>query len=675
VAVSDNQRAKGFPWWLVLALVGLDYFSTLAYLPSVALDAAGARRELAPLIGLGVVLVTLLAALPVYLYVVRRSPHGEGATGLLEQRVKGWLGKGLLLIVLGFVATDFVITRTLSVADASRHLTENPVWRENSQWVSGHREQVRQLLPGPLRGEFFDFWNEQLVVTVVLSMMAFAFYAWVFLGFTRWLLKLAFAIVGLYLALTVLIVVSGLVYLAGHPEMLGQWAGAVHPELRSFDSTRVLGPVLLLALLAFPQMALGLSGFELSMTTAPLVEGSPDDDPERPTTRVRNTRKLLVTAVLIMAPLVLGSILVVTLLVPEGVHGEHGPARYRALAWLAHGGELRGPAADDTINPLFGTLFGTLYDLSSVLILGLAGASATVGMRDLVPRYLARYGMQLEWARKIGVILHLFNCTILLVILVFQASVSAQLWAYATSVLVLLTAASCAAVLEVRRNWHGSAWRGLVQAPFTLIAGFFLAMTGLTLYQNRSGLVIALAFLGVVFATAFVSRWLRALELRFHGFRYASEYTRRRWEELRQLHFQVLVAHNPEHLKLEEKERLVRAKYRLAPEVPVLFIEAYLGDPSEFYHEPLLEIVEEKGREIIKLSQCASLPHAIAAVLLEFAQFGDPPEMLFDWSEESPLVANLRFLFWGQGNIPWLVHELVRRAVPDLARRPRVVVG
>src|SRR5947209_5736257 len=82
------------PWWLVLGLVGLDYFSTLAYLPSLAVEAAG---PLAPLAALGVVLVTLLVAVPVYAYVVGRSPPGQGATGLLERTVCGWRGKVLVL--------------------------------------------------------------------------------------------------------------------------------------------------------------------------------------------------------------------------------------------------------------------------------------------------------------------------------------------------------------------------------------------------------------------------------------------------------------------------------------------------------------------------------------------------------------------------------------------------
>src|SRR5262249_51829296 len=116
-STGPTRNVRSYAWWLVLCLVGLDYFSTLAYLPSVALGGAKDRPELAPLAALGVVLITLLAALPVYAYVAGRSHHGQGATGLLEGRVRGWLGKFLILVLLGFVATDFVVTRTLSVSD------------------------------------------------------------------------------------------------------------------------------------------------------------------------------------------------------------------------------------------------------------------------------------------------------------------------------------------------------------------------------------------------------------------------------------------------------------------------------------------------------------------------------------------------------------------------------
>src|SRR5262249_20472162 len=110
-------------WLFVLCLVGLDYFSTLAYLPSLAVSAAGA---LAPLAAIAVVLITLCVALPIYCYIVGRSASGRGAAGLLEQVLPGCRGNLLLLIVLVFAAADFVPPRILSVADAAMHFSHNP---------------------------------------------------------------------------------------------------------------------------------------------------------------------------------------------------------------------------------------------------------------------------------------------------------------------------------------------------------------------------------------------------------------------------------------------------------------------------------------------------------------------------------------------------------------------
>jgi hypothetical protein len=200
-------------------------------------------------------------------------------------------------------------------------------------------------------------------------------------------------------------------------------------------------------------------------------------------------------------------------------------------------------------------------------------------------------------------------------------------------------------------------------------------MAGLTVVMNPSGLAIALAFVVLVLATGFVSRWLRSTELRFEGFAFADAKTKTRWEEICRLEFQVLVPHRPNGLSLGEKEREIRRLHRLAPDVPVIFVEVRLGDPSDFFHQPAMKIETENGREIVRVSRCASVAHVLAAIGLAFREVGRPPEIHFGWSDESPISANLNFLFYGEGNVPWMVHELLRKAEPDPARRPRVVVG
>ena len=217
-----------------MCLTGVDYFSTLGYQPGIASLAAGVVSPLATLV---LVLLTLFGALPVYRRVAAESPRGEGSLAMLEHILSWWCGKILVLVLLGFAATDFMITMTLSAADASAHLLENP------------------YTPHVL--------HHQFVVTLVLL----AALAAVFLrGFTE-AIGIAVVLVGVYLVLNTVVVADALVHLATSEAHVTGWWSALTTQHTS--ALAVIG----VALVAFPKLALGLSGFETGVLVMPQVEG------------------------------------------------------------------------------------------------------------------------------------------------------------------------------------------------------------------------------------------------------------------------------------------------------------------------------------------------------------------------------------------------------------------
>jgi hypothetical protein len=364
VTKAETPHHQSF-WLWVMCLTGVDYFSTLGYQPSIAFEATGLLTPFATII---LVLVTLFGALPVYARVASRSPHGQGSIAMLERLVHGWTGKSLVLVLLGFAATDFVITKTLSAADAAEHLIKNPMW------------------PTEWRGD-----DAQMAVTMLLLVLLGA----TFLRGFREVIGLAVVIVAVYLVLNAIVIGSCLQYLHDHPQHVEQWLDNVVDGNWHFHNPFDVGTgfwsILAVCILLFPKLALGLSGFETGVAVMPHIRGRPTDSADHPRGRISNTRKLLFTAAIIMSVFLLGSSLVTSTLIEPSELQERGKAFNRALAYLAHGESGR------AINPLFGEAFGTLYDISTMVILWFAGASAMAGLLSVVPKYLPRYGMGPEW--------------------------------------------------------------------------------------------------------------------------------------------------------------------------------------------------------------------------------------------------------------------------------------
>jgi hypothetical protein len=610
------QRVHQHPWWQVMCLTGVDYFSTLGYQPGIAFLAAG---TLSPLATLVLVLLTLFGALPMYRRVAELSPRGQGSISILEELLPRWRGKALVLCLLGFAATGFIITITLSAADATAHLVENP------------------LAPHALNRP------------VLLTLLLLAALAAVFLKGFREAVGFAVPIVAVYIVLNTVVVVKALHYVAIHPTALNDWMGSVWRSQGSPLQT------IAFVMLLFPKLALGLSGFETGVAVMPLVEGDPDDQPDHPRGRIRNTKKLLTSAALIMSVLLVGSSIVTTLLVPPAAFYVGGEAYGRALSYVAHA--------------QLGHAFGTIYDLSTVLILWFAGASAMVGLLNLVPRYLPRYGMAPEWAKANRPLVVIFTGIGFLVTVLFNADVTAQGGAYATGVLVLMGSAALAVTLEAFR--HGRRPVGYVL--LTLIFGY---TTLVNIYERPQGLKIASFFILAIVITSLVSRVLRSTELRVHAVE-PDEAATAFLKEAAGAQVRI-IANRPDTGTVDEYEyklREARESHHLPPNERVLFVEVRPGDASEFSDRLRVSGVDVGGHHVLRCVSPA-IPNAIAALLLFVRDFtGKIPHAYFGWTEGNPIAYLLKFLAFGEGDTAPVTREVLRQTEPNPMRRPRIHVG
>ena len=651
---DQSHPQHHYAWWLIMCLCGVDYFSTLGYQPSIAFEGAG---TLAPIATLILVLVTLLGALPIYCHVAAETPDGVGSVGMIERMFSGWAAKVAVLVLVGFAATDFVITKTLSAADAAAHLISNPLY-------AGH-------VPGFMQG--------QMAVTMFLLVLL----GGMFLKGYGEVVGLATILVVAYISLTAVIVAAGVWYLLGHPTLLPHWLTQIASGHYHLDHAPVSGTgpwvALAIACLIFPKLALGMSGFETGVLHIHLVRGT-TADPADVAGRIRNTRRLLVTAAVLMSILLLGSSLVTgtDTLIPAAelrLEPVKGKAMDRALAYIAHG---EGP---HTICPLFGRGFGTIYDVSTILILWFAGASAMAGLLNMVPRYLPRYGMAPEWVAAYRPLVIAFTVVNLVVTWCFRADVSAQGGAYATGVLVLMTSAAIGSLVDVARKPLPSTPRGRLGrraliAAFGLISAVFIYTTIANIIERPDGIIIASIFIACVLTISIISRVWRSGELRLKEFRFADDAARMLWTDIcADGGFRVLVPHRPGHRTLDEKEAEVRRKHRIPTNVPLVFLEVHYGDPSEFHNAPIISARQEDSRFIIVARDVASVSHTIAQIAIEMSKTGTPLDIVFGWSLGSPLRLAAEFVLFGQGDVPNSVFGLLQKAVPDPALRPTVIVG
>ena len=624
------------PWWHVMWLSGVDYFSTLGYQPAIAFVAAGSMSPIATLLLVG---VTLFAALPVYRQVARHSWAGKGSIAMLERLLPGWWGKLLVLTLLGFAATDFVITMTLSAADAAEHAIENPFLHP---FLDGHQMGVTLAFVTALAAVFLAGFREAITIAMRVGIP--------------------------YIVLSAIVILAGLWKCFWSPEAVLEWRAdlALHGSWPQ---------ILIASAFIFPKLALGLSGFETGVSVMPQVSNVPpglkepshDKTPlaspqafaaaaakanAPPVHRVKSTGNLLMASAVIMSVLLVGSSFVTTILIPPEAFEHGGEASGRALAYLAH--------------HLLGSAFGTVYDAVTIAILWFAGASAMAGLLNLIPRYLPRFGMAPVWVEKSRPLVLAFLFVNVIVTLIFDASVEAQGGAYATGVLALMLSAAIAVTLALRKTHP---LKALYFAIVTLVFAYVFAANVAT---RPDGVIISACFIFAVLLFGAISRWRRSTELRVEKIDFADDESRRLWEQLRGKRVNLVPLEHMQADQRRAKALEVRQHYKLEGALAFLHVEL-TDDTSEFDSNLRVHVtqVPETGNYVILVGGAVAIANTIAFISEEL----DPRALLLGLTRANPMSQALRYLLWGEGEIGVLVYEILVKhweATPEDDVRPLI---
>ena len=485
---------------------------------------------------------------------------------------------------------------------------------------------VENPLLKPFLGE------HQIVVTLLILTLLTG----VFLKGFKDAIAVAAAAAVPYLVLNLIVLARGTWVVIEQPVFFRYWRETLF--LKGDSSFLIVA-----ALLVFPRLALGLSGFETGVSVMPLIDGGDQDrKPDSrelalPNGRIRNTRKLLFTAACIMSVMLLWSSFVTALLIGPGYYREGGEASGRAISFLAH--------------DFFGSGFGTIYDISTIIILSLAGASAMAGLLSLIPRYLPRYGMAPRWAELSRPLVLVLFAIDVVITLIFRANVEAQSGAYATGVLVLILSAAFAATLALWRERR----RGLA-----LYTGLFCLVFAYTLgdncLQRPDGLIIGTVFTIILISVCALSRSLRSVEFRIPHAYFSDVESWRIGPELRGKKVHLVPMPGSSVAARQRKRSLILKHYGVRG--PFLFLHVQLLDNRSVFSAPFeVKITREGSDYVAEVYGAIAIANAIAYV----SEAIDPISIFIGLTRRDLMSQSMRYLLFGEGETGLMVYKILLR--------------